>query len=240
MAGPYDHTSMGGAERQFPPTEWTRMLSCPQREAVLADLCQRYWKPVYSYLRAMGFDNEQAKDMTQGFFTDKVLGQDLSRKADREKGRFRSFLLRSVRNYAISVQRADRARPSPDGSRQTPHMDTDPESEFTRAWANQLLQDVLQELEEECRQRNKTTHWHVFHDWLLDPDLGSERRTISDLCAKYGLKDASTAYHMIENVKRRFRCILRNHLSPLAGSDAEIEPEIREFIEIFSQGTART
>ena len=94
MAKPYDHTSLGGEGRTFPPTEWTRLIHCPQREVVLAELCRKYWKPVYCYLRSMGLGNEQAKDLTQGFFTEKVLGQDLVQKADREKGRFRNFLLR--------------------------------------------------------------------------------------------------------------------------------------------------
>ena len=79
MARRHDHTSLGGEGRAFPPTEWTWLLSCPQREAVLAELCRKYWKPIYCYLRSIGFGNEQAKDLTQGFFTDKVLGQDLVR-----------------------------------------------------------------------------------------------------------------------------------------------------------------
>jgi hypothetical protein len=99
MARPYDHTSLGGDARAFPATEWTKILSCPHRKAVLAELCQKYWKPVYCYLRGVGLGNDQAKDLTQGFFTEKVLGQDFAAKADREKGRFRNFLLRAVRNY---------------------------------------------------------------------------------------------------------------------------------------------
>jgi RNA polymerase sigma-70 factor (ECF subfamily) len=235
-----DHTSMGGAGRQFPATEWTRMLTHPQREVILADLCRDYWKPVYCYLRSMGFGNEQAKDLVQGFFTDKVLGRQFVQKADRTKGRFRSFLLRSVRNYAISVQRTVKPHDTVDDSQRANPATADPETEFNRVWADKVLQDVLQELEEECEQRGKTTHWQIFHDWLLVPSIGGQKRAVSDLCTKYGLRDASRAYHMIENVKRRFRTLLRSHLAPLTGSDAEVEPEIRDFIEIFSRGAART
>jgi len=235
-----DHTSLGGAGRQFPATEWTRMLTHPQREIVLAELCRDYWKPVYCYLRTMGFGNEQAKDLVQGFFTDKVLGRQFVQKADRTKGRFRSFLLRSVRNYAINAQRTVKPQGTLDENQHAHHTTTDPETEFNRAWADKLLQDVLHELEEECRQRNKMTHWNIFHDWFLEPQVGGQKKKMSDLCAKYGLADASKAYHMIENMKRRFRSMLRRHLTPLAGSDAEVEPEIRQFIEIFSRGAART
>lgn len=237
MARAYDHTSMGGAARRFPATQWTRILDFAQREAVFAELCRDYWKPVYCYLRAMGFGNEQAKDLVQGFFTNKVLGQDLVRKADREKGRFRSFLLRSVRNYAVSVQRASKLHRSLDDGLGLGSTAGDPDAQFNRAWADQLLQEVLEELEQECDRRGKMTHWHVFRDWLLQPQAS---RAMNEICRKYGVEDATKAYHMLENIKRRFRAILRSRLSPLAGSDDEVETEIQEFISIFSGGAART
>jgi RNA polymerase sigma-70 factor (ECF subfamily) len=240
MAKAYDHTSLGGDARAFPPTEWTRILSCPHREAVLAELCQKYWKPIYCYLRGMGFGNEQAKDLTQGFFTDKVLGQDLAAKAHREKGRFRSFLLRAVRNYAISIQRGGTTHLSLDDDHEIGDARNNPESEFNRAWADQLLQGVLEELELECRERNKLTHWRVFHDWLLEPQIEQKREAMDQIRARHGVPDTSTAYHMIENIKRRFRSILRDRLSVLGGSEEEIEMEIRDFIGIFSSGPART
>jgi len=240
MTRPYDHTSLGGDARGFPPTEWTRILSCPHREAVLAELCEKYWKPIYCYLRSMGFGNEQAKDLTQGFFTEKVLGQDLAAKADREKGRFRSFLLRAARNYAISVRRAGRMHLSLDDDHEVEDARGNPETEFNRAWADGLLQEVLEELELECRERNKLTHWQMFHDWLLEPQIEQKKEAMDQICVRYGVPDTSTAYHMIENVKRRFRSILRDRLSTLVGSEEEIKMEIRDFIDIFSAGPART
>jgi len=240
MTRPYDHTSLGGDARAFPPTEWTRILSCPHREAVLAELYQKYWKPIYCYLRSMGFGNEQAKDLTQGFFTDKVLGQDLAAKADREKGRFRSFLLRAARNYAISIHRADRMHTSLDDDHEVGDARGNPETEFNRAWADQLLHEVLEELEQECRERKKLAHWQVFHDWLLEPHIEQKKEGMDEICVRHGVADASTAYHMIENIKRRFRSILRDQLSTLASSEEEIEMEIRDFIDIFSSGPART
>jgi hypothetical protein len=239
MAKPYDPTSMGGSAREFPPTEWTKILTGRQCEAVLAELCRKYWKPVYSYLRSIGLGNEQAKDLTQGFFTDKVLGQDLIQKADREKGRFRSFLLRSVHNYAVSALRSNKTCASLEVAADIGTATDDPEAQFNRAWADELLQEVLNELEQECRSRDKLTHWQVFRAWLVEPQIAASP-AMSELCVKYGVSDPSTAYHMIENIKRRFRAILRARLSRLAGSEDEIEAEIREFIDIFSGGPART
>lgn len=239
MARPYDHTSMGGAGREFPPTQWTRILSGERREALLAELCQAYWKPIYCYLRAKGFGNEQAKDLVQGFFSEKVLGYELVEKADPERGRFRSLLLRAVHNYAISIQRAEKPCSSLDEDRESASPDGDPETAFDRAWAGGLLQEVLKELERECSTRGKTTHWNLFRDWLLEPGGDEGRQRMDTLCARRGVADASAGYHMVENLKRRFRTILRGRLEPLAGPGGEVEEEIGRFIEVFSAGPAR-
>jgi DNA-directed RNA polymerase specialized sigma24 family protein len=238
VARPYDHTSLGGEGRVFPPTEWTWLLHYPQRETVLAELCRKYWKPVYCYLRSMGLANEEAKDLTQSFFTEKVLGQDLIQKADREKGRFRSFLLRAAHNYAVSVKRGEKAHGSLHPDQEDARTFDAPEAAFNRAWADQLLHEVLEELEQECRQRNKLVHWRLFQEWILEPEV-EENKAMSEICLKHGVAEASTAYHMIENVKRRFRALLRDRLSALAGSEQDIEAEIREFIEVFSGRPAR-
>jgi hypothetical protein len=113
-----------------------------------------------------------------------------------------------------------------------------PEAEFNRAWADQLLHEVLDELEQECRQRDKLTHWRLFQEWILEPEI-EENKAMSEVCRKHGVADASTAYHMIENVKRRFRVLLRDLLGAVAGSEQDIEAEIRAFIEVFSGRPAR-
>ena len=240
MARPHDHTSLGGKAQAFPPTEWTRLLNCPQRAAVLGELCERYWKPVYCYLRSIGLTNEEAKDLVQGFFTDKVLGQELIGKADREKGRFRSFLLRSVHNYAVSALRSSKRCVSLEAAPDVGTAADEPEVQFNRAWADQLLQEVLKELELECSARGKLIHWCVFRDWLLEPERDQDNRRMSDICRRYGVPDASMACHMVENVKRRFRAILRDRLALQAGPDTEAEEEIHRFIDVFSRRSART
>ena len=234
-----DHTSMGGADQGFPPTHWTRMLSGEQQDALLAELYQAYWKPIYCYLRAMGFGNEHAKDLVQGFFSDKVLGKELVLRADPQRGRFRSFLLRAVHNYAISVQRARKPCQSLDEDQESVSPEGDPETAFDRAWADGVLQDVLKELELECSTRGKLTHWCVFRDWLLEPDTESGKQRMDEICLRYGIADASTAYHMVENLKRRFRAILRDRMDAQAGQNDRMEEVIRRFIEIFSSSPAR-
>jgi len=234
------HTSMGGKNYQFPPTEWTKILSPLRRENVYSELYEKYWKPLYFYLRGRGFGNEEAKDLVQGFFTDKVLGQELIQKADRTRGRLRNFLLTAVKNYAIIIQRQKRPQQGLDEKIEKPAKSSNPETEFNRAWADGLLQEVLKELKTECSRKGKAVHWRLFHEWLLEPDVEADNVRLADIAAKHGVASASRAYNMISNIKERFRAILRNHLIPLVDSEEEVDAEIADFINIFSQESTRS
>ena len=91
---------MGGAREVFLTTHWSLIGDIQSKhdkdQALMNLLLKRYWKPVYSYLRQKGYDNEQAKDLTQGFFYEVVLNRNLVQRADQCKGRFRSFLLHAL------------------------------------------------------------------------------------------------------------------------------------------------
>ena len=87
-----------------------------RKEAVGAIL-ERYWKPVYCYLRRKGHDNEAAKDITQGFFCDVVLSRNLVPQADPTKGRFRTFLLTALDRYVIDRHRKEAAQVRREGAR---------------------------------------------------------------------------------------------------------------------------
>src|SRR5579862_9561322 len=95
------HTLSGGT--QFPATRWTLVgaASDPRRKearSALVSLCENYWDPLYAYLRRRGYLAEQAQDLTQEFFIRVLEGRYLDR-ADREKGRFRAFLLTSLKFF---------------------------------------------------------------------------------------------------------------------------------------------
>ena len=106
---------MGGNRGSFETTRWTQIQAAKthdlehRRESVNT-LLTRYWKPVYCYLRRKGYNNADAKDLTQGFFHEIVLGRELLQRADQTKGRFRTFLLTALDRYATSVHRKDTAK----------------------------------------------------------------------------------------------------------------------------------
>src|SRR5210317_2243342 len=110
-----DITDMGGVGGAFLTTHWSIVENvCSDDEdrnrALIELLLSKYWKPVYCYLRRKGYDNEQAKDLTQGFFHEVVLGRSLIQKADQSKGRFRSFLLIALNRYLITTRTGQAAQ----------------------------------------------------------------------------------------------------------------------------------
>ena len=239
MAKFNDYTSLGGKDYHFPPTEWTKILDPLQRESLYSELYAKYWKPLYSYLRTRGFSNEKAKDLVQGFFTDKVLGQELIQKADRSRGKLRSFLLTAVRNYAIVASRGKRLQQGLGTKTDDLAKRGNPEADFNRAWADDLLHQVLKELQIECRRKGKIAHWRLFNEWLVDPQVEGNDVRLRDIAAKHDIHEAAKAYNMISNMKERFRKIMRNHMGQLVDSDDHIDSEIADFIEIFSRQSTR-
>jgi RNA polymerase sigma-70 factor (ECF subfamily) len=239
MSNRRDYTSLGGTDGQFPQTAWTMILDPTRREAILAELCTKYWKPLYRYLRCKGFSNEEAKDLVQGFFTEKVIGREFLKRVDRTKGRFRNFLLVAMRNYAINIQKKDKVPLELDDVASGLSGTDDPETEFNRVWAYELLQQMLKELENECQRRGKIAHWQIFREWLLEPAIDDDRTQMSRICTKYGVASASQAYNMISKTKMRFRAILRRNLRCFVDSDAEVGGEISKFIKVFSSNPRR-
>jgi DNA-directed RNA polymerase specialized sigma24 family protein len=230
-------TSLGGLGRHFPVTEWTRILDTTARKAVLDELCTKYWKPLYSYLRSKGYGNEQAKDLVQGFFTEKVIDQELVHSADRHRGKFRNFLLVALRNYTVNVQRRNRdvSAVTLDQAVVDPPSDQNSEREFNRVWAKTVLEQVLADFRQECQRKSRTVHWDLFHAWLVDPGLEKNRSSMDDLCSKYGLTATTQAYKIIFRTKQRFRALLRERLRHLVGRDEDIDGEIGEFVAAFSR-----
>jgi hypothetical protein len=239
MAMNQEYSRTGEDHQQFPQTEWTRIIDPKQREVILREFSERYWKPLHAYLRSKGFSHDQANDLVQGFFSEKVLGQELLQKADRTRGRLRNFLLTTIKNYAINIMKKEPISTALYQEAEEGGRAQCPEAEFDRAWAEELLQKVLKELEIECQRRGKSTHWHVFYAWLMDPTCEGSKNKMSKICATYSIPTASNAYNMIGNIKIRFRAILRHHLRQMVDSDAEVDGEIGEFINIFSISSTR-
>ncbi len=253
---PSDRTHIEGKSR-FETTHWSVVRAVKtddqtRRHLMVGNLTATYWKPVYCYLRRKGYNNEDAKDLTQGFFCEIVLGRDLIEKADRAKGHFRTFLLTALERYIVSVIRRrtrQKVKPkggiielSPDKLAELPIPDTieTPEEAFYCGWAADILDQVLSELREEYRSTNRSAHWEIFRLTVLIPIKEDVKASpLKELCEKIGVDSVSKASNMIVTVKRRFRSILRRKLRDFVHSDTAVEEELRSVFEILSKCGAR-
>ena len=218
-----------------------------QQQAVLSDLTAAYWKPVYCYLRRRGYNNEDAKDLTQGFFQEIVMGRHLIEQADATKGRFRTLLLTALDRYVISIHRrqtASKRRPSrqvslpEDAADALPIVakDMGPEETFAYAWACDLLQEVLAEVQARCTQDDKQVHWQLFHLRVVEPLLtGQQAPSLSQLCEEFDVPTTVKAENMIVTVKRRFQTAMRDRVRQYVASEDAVDQEIRDLMEILSR-----
>lgn len=241
-----DYTDMGGVGKVFLTTHWSLIEDMggsddDKNGALIELLLKKYWKPVYCYLRRRGYGNEEAKDLTQGFFQEVVLGRKLIDKADRTKGRFRSFLLTALNRYLINIHHEQATKRHIPKTKivcmnigdmsELPQVVTTltPEDSFTYAWVSAMLEQVLTEVKAECEKTNKALHWQIFRDRALRPIMeGGDAPSLETICRKYGLSDTVKASNMIVTVKRRFQTLIRQHLRDSVMSDKEAEEELKE------------
>ena len=251
-----DRTEIGGKKSNFTTTDWSRISVVRGEDDVrgqkaLDEICDRYWKPVYCYLRQKGRDNARAKDLTQGFFLEIVIGRDLIGQADKAKGKFRTFLLTALDRYVINRHRADTAkkrapekRPvSLDGLEewQQPELRHEPTAEeaYAYALASQLVDEVLASVEAYYKQSGRGEHWEVFRLTFIEPLWTSiPPRPLAEICEEFGISSAGKASNMCITVRRRFKKELRGRVRQSVVNDDEVDAEIRDLMEILSKSRA--
>jgi RNA polymerase sigma-70 factor (ECF subfamily) len=235
------------AGRHFPTTTWTLVLSAGQRadarsSDALASLCERYWYPLYAYLRRRGHAREEAQDLTQEFFA-RVLEKRYIERADRNKGRFRTFLLTSL-TYFLSdeadrchaLKRGGPRRPFPfdmrDGEeiyqREPSHNET-PERIFERGWALALLERVLVRVRNEFAEGTEPVQFERLKDYLL----GHANVPYAELARELQTTEGALRV-AIHRLRKRYRAGLRAEIAETVADPAEIDAEIRYLADVLA------
>jgi DNA-directed RNA polymerase specialized sigma24 family protein len=247
-----DRTDMGGERETFLTTHWSLIEDVKEHEdkdrALIGLLLERYWKPVYCYLRRKGYGNEQAKDLTQGFFHEVVLSRHLVERADQSRGRFRTFLLHALNQYLADEQRKETAQRRireaklvPLHSSRLPELprevsQLEPEQCFDYAWKAELLERALSELKQWYVARGMDTHWRLFRDRLLRPCIeGLEAPSLAQLCEQYGIESEARVSNMLGTVKRQFQTILTKHVRQTVLSGEVAEEELGEMFRFLKK-----
>jgi len=215
------------------------------REA-LEQLCSNYWQPLYCFARRRGNDLESARDLTQGFLTQLIEKKSI-RAASPERGRFRTFLLSSFKNYLTNewekrtAQKRGGARPvlsldSEEGEkylRATLKTDETPDELFDRNWARALLDRALGRLSEEmCKGgEEQRSRFQILVGYLTGAGLDP----YSEVAQRLGMSEGAVKV-AIHRMRHRFGFLLRQEVAHTVAAEDEIEAEIQHLIAIFSTG----
>ena len=216
----------------------------------LAQLCQIYWRPIFTFIYRRGYSAQDAQDLTQDFFLVLLEGT-LLQSADPTRGRFRSLLIKSLKNFLIDagVRRRTRKRGGDlqfvswekwmadapcQLSISAQALETSrPEALFDLGWAAATAEEALRRLRTECESKGRRRVYEVLHRYLT-----AERGDISyqDLSVALGVPEASVK-SLLHQFRKRYRGLLREEVAKTVETDAEVDDEIRYLCATLSVGS---
>lgn len=211
-----------------------------EAQDALAKLCQQYWAPLYGFVRQRGHSVEDARDLTQGFFA-KLIEKRYVAQADLDRGRFRTFLLASLKHF-LSHERGRRAAQKRGGGRTIlsldfesaekayacePSTDVTPERLFERRWALTVLQRALVSLEQEHREAGRLEEFERLRPFLTGD---GETPTYAQLATEIGGSEGAIRV-AVHRLRRRFRSALKEEVAQTVGDAADADDELRQLFE---------
>ena len=233
---------------QFPGTHWSVVLSAghdddTRAHEALTRLCQTYWYPLYAFVRRHGHAPEEAQDLTQGFFAHLLEHHGLAG-VHPAKGKFRSFLLASLRHF-LANERAHAQAQKRGGGRPLVSLDTtaaetrygaeaavheSPDKAYERNWALALMEQVLNRLRAEQVALGKERQFELLRDCLMD-DPDAPRH--ADLAAQLGLSQDAVKMAVCR-LRQRYRELLRGEIAQTVSSPGEVEEEFRHLFAVLA------
>ena len=229
------------APRLFPATHWSVVLAARAGDEAdslraLETLCRAYWYPLYAWLRRQGHSPHDAQDLTQGFFA-RLLEKRYLDAADRDKGRFRSFLLMALKRFLAKEWERERAQKRGGGQRAL-SLDTEmaerryqgegaehlpPDRAYERRWALTLLDQALTALRQDYQALGRAAEFEC-----LKPYLTAERGEIPypEVAERLGMSEG-TARAAVHRMRSRFRALFRAEISRTVATEEEVEDEVR-------------
>jgi RNA polymerase sigma-70 factor (ECF subfamily) len=232
-----------GGNARFATTRWSIVLRAGRdhdtggRDA-LERLCATYWFPLYAYVRRRGYSPHDAQDLTQAFFA-RLLGQEALRRADREQGRFRTFLLTALSRFLTDEWEKLRAQKR-GGGREVISLDLvaaehrfglepadrgdSPDAAFDRHWALTLLETVLQRLEAEYAQAGKASQFALLKASLIG---GRDLQPYAELAAKLGTSEGAVKV-AVHRLRKRYRDLLQAEIDETVTTPQEAAEEMRD------------
>jgi RNA polymerase sigma-70 factor (ECF subfamily) len=228
------------AGTQFTTTHWSAVLAAgdagsPQANAALEALCRAYWYPLYAYVRRKGHSPADAQDLTQSFFA-RLLTRNYLSAADRNRGRFRSFLLGSLEHFLAREWTRAHAQKRGGGQpafsldavdaeeryRLEPVDELSPDRLFDRRWAMTLIAQAMDRLRAECAANSKADLFDRLAG-LLSGEKGEARH--SELSAALGLTEGALKVS-VHRLRRRFGELVRDEIAQTVGTAEDVGDEV--------------
>jgi len=250
-AEPADHSP-----GRFDMTRWSVVLSCADsgiesvaaRDA-LSKLCETYWRPILAYIGRRGYSTHDAEDLTQDFFASLIQGPLLQR-ANPERGRFRSLLLKALRDFlGHANEKRDAAKRGggvklvswDDWMAEAPSQlsipaqtinSCSPEQLFDLRWAATVVEQALRRLREECQSKGRLRLFETLSLYLT-----TEREDISyeNLATTLGITEAAVK-KQLHNLRRRYRWLIREEVAQTVENPGDVEDEIRHLCATLAAG----
>lgn len=239
--------SASGDSPLFATTRWSTVLLAARDDAegaaALARLCEQYWFPLYAWLRRRGHSQQDAEDLVQSFFA-RLLERDLINRADANRGRFRTFLLSALRNFAADEWRREHREKRGGASAPLSLDEIDPEERmlpeltgavdaelaFDRAWARTLLDRVLERLREECDGDGKAGRFEVLKSFLI-----GERGEVpfAEAAGRLGIS-VPAAQSLVHRLRQRYAELLREEIAHTVQNPEDADEELRWVLTILA------
>jgi DNA-directed RNA polymerase specialized sigma24 family protein len=233
-----DDTQIGGTASGFPSTQLTLLRTARDRGApgwreAIGELCRRYWKPAYLYLRSSrAMDNERAKDLTQQFLLEIVEGDLLSRYSP-DHGSFRGYLRGALKLFLLEEHRGGAALKRGGGrtlvSIGQEDLDglaegADPEALFNRQWADCVLEEAVSALRDELDASGKELQFRVFDRYELNPPPDGAP-SYAALAREFSVKETDVSNFLMA-CRKRLRELIVLRIRDYVTSEAEVASEL--------------
>jgi RNA polymerase sigma factor (sigma-70 family) len=232
----------------FETTHWSLVVaagrsSSAEKQHALAALCERYWRPLYAYVRRQGYTVEQAQDLTQEFFC-RLLEKNVLKAARRERGRFRSFLLASLKHFlanewdhAHAQKRGGHAvilsldfSGTEDAPGYEPSHDMTPEKAYDRSWALTVLEHTLLRLRQEYVAKGK----EALFDGLKSVLTGDQPKLSMKMLGDRLDMSEGAVKVAVHRLRQQYRAALREEIAQTIADTSEIDGEIRHLMDALS------
>lgn len=252
MSEGHSDISSAAGKPQFATTQWSVVLAAgdagrDEAQIALAQLCETYWYPLYAYVRRRVPSVHEAQDLTQAFFSHLIEKQTVAR-ADRSRGRFRTFLVTALKNFLANEWEKARAEKRGGGKvrlsldlpldfdsgesryRIEPSHELTPERLYERRWVLTLLDQVLDRLRIELTEAGKSEHFEHFKGALVGDVTTSDYQ---EAAAALGIT-AAAAKQEAYRMRKRYRQLFRKEVARTVADDAEVDDEIGRLLAALS------